>query len=70
MTTRAALTLALIISEAIRDLGEVPSGHLYAQVMGHMTIQTYEKIISTLVNAKLVARDGNHLLRWIGPPKE
>jgi len=57
------------IAEAVRDLGEVPSGHLYAQVMGHMDLQTYERIVTTLVNAKLVTST-NHLLKWVGLAKE
>lgn len=54
------------IAEAIRELGEIPSGHLYAQVMSRMTLPTYEAIIDRLIGAELVSRQ-NHLLKWIGP---
>lgn len=65
--TQAALDIITAIAEAIRDIGSVPSGHLYATVMGHMSLQTYESIINMLVRSNLVRRDGNHLLTWIGP---
>jgi len=64
----AAILMAAAVAEAIQALGEVPSGHLYAQVMGHMSINTYQAIISTLVRTKLVVQEPSHLLRWVGPP--
>jgi hypothetical protein len=62
----AAFAQTAAIAEAIRELGEVPSGHLYAQVCGRMELAAYERIIGTLKNAGLVAESG-HLLKWIGP---
>lgn len=62
------VTAASAIADAIRELREVPSGHLYAQVMSHMTLPTYDRIIEALVNAELVSNQ-NHLLKWIGPEK-
>lgn len=63
----AAIQVAKAIADAIRDLGEVPSGELYARVMGHLTLANYEKVIDSLVGAGLVKREANHLLRWVGP---
>ena len=57
------------LAEAIRDLGSVPSGHLYARVMGHMTAEQYAWAIDRLKGAGLVAED-NHVLRWVGPKLE
>jgi hypothetical protein len=54
------------MAEAIRELGSVPSGHLYANVCGRMDQPTYERIIETLKRAGLVA-EKNHLLTWVGP---
>jgi len=65
--TNAALQAALALTEAIRELGSVPSGELYARVMGTFSIASYENIIRALVNAKLVREDASHLLTWIGP---
>jgi hypothetical protein len=54
------------IAEAIRGLREVPSGHLYAQLMGHMTLDQYGQVIAILKRAGLV-EEKSHLLRWVGP---
>ena len=64
---RAALTLTTMIGSAIKDLGTVPSGHVYAAVMGSISINLYNQIIDKLIEAKLVRRDPSHLLTWIGP---
>lgn len=65
----AALQMAKVVAEAIRDLGRVPSGHLYARLMAHMNLATYEKIIGILKRGGLV-EEKNHELIWIGPAKE
>lgn len=57
--------IAGILADAIRDLKRVPSGHLYAQVMGHMDIHTYNKAIDLLKRTKMV-EEKNHELIWIG----
>ena len=62
-----AVQVAHAVAEVIRNLGEVPSGHLYAQVMGVMDLHQYEQVIDILVDARLVERIPSHLLRWIGP---
>lgn len=54
---------AAILAEAIEALGEVPSGHLYARMMGHMDLETYQAVITQLKRAGLVA-ESNHLLTW------
>ena len=59
------MSVVAIIADAIRELGSVPSGHLYAQVMGHMTLDNYNAIIASLVGTGLVQNNG-HLLTWIG----
>ena len=64
--TKAAINAVLAISEAIRELGSVPSGHLDARVMGHMNLQSYEGIIRILKNAGLVSESAN-LLIWVEP---
>lgn len=62
----AALQMAAAVAAAIQALGEVPSGHLYARLMGHMSLQSYESIVRSLKGAKLV-EEKNHLLCWTGP---
>lgn len=66
---RAQLSAAVAIAEAIRDLKEVPSGHLYARVNQYMNLDAYNGIISALKTAGLV-KEQNFLLTWIGPNKK
>jgi hypothetical protein len=62
--------LSLLLSAPalpLRELGAVPSGHLYANLQGHITIGQFEQAISILKNAGLVRESNAHLLAWIGP---
>ena len=63
----AALKALKALADAIRDFGRIPSGHLYAQVMGHMSLETYNSMIARLKGASLVVEEKNHELIWIGP---
>lgn len=60
------LNLILVTAEALRDLGSIPSGHLYARMMAHVTYGEYTAIIRTLRGAGLVD-ERHHELFWIGP---
>lgn len=62
----AILNVILALTEAIRDLGEVPSGHLYASVMSHLSLAEYQQVIAAIVSTGLVTQS-NHLLTWVGP---
>ena len=62
-----AVRIAHAVAETIRELREVPSGHLYARLMGVMDLRQYEQVIDLLIDARLVERAPAHLLRWIGP---
>lgn len=64
----AAIQTAAALGDTIRALGSVPSGHLYAQVMGHMSLDSYQGCITLLKQAELV-EEKNHLLTWVGPSK-
>lgn len=55
-----------VIGEAIRDLGEVPSGHLYVHLMGLITLDQYNFFIGILKEAGLVEESRDNLLTWIG----
>lgn len=63
MTQQKLLALSMVVAEAIRDLGSVPSGHLYAQLMSHMDIDTYNNVIDILTRGGLVTVT-NHLIVW------
>ncbi len=61
-----AIQATAAIAEAIREVGSIPSGHLYAHVVGRMTYETYTAVIALLKRAGLVAESSN-VLRWVGP---
>ena len=63
---RAGIDALLALCEAIRSLGSVPSGVLYAHVMGVMSIDANASAVATMKGAGLVAEEG-HVLRWTGP---
>ncbi len=65
----ATLKVIMAVAEAIRELKQVPSDHLYAQLMPLMDLPLYERIISTLKNVGLVT-ETNHLLQWVEPVKK
>jgi len=51
-----------VIQEAIDASPHgIPSGHLYAMLMSHMTIDTYTQIIGAMVKAGRITNHG-HLL--------
>jgi hypothetical protein len=65
----AALMATAAIGEAIRDLGSVPSGELYARLMDRLSLESYQAAIGVLKRAGLVEEKG-HVLRWTGPAAE
>lgn len=62
----STLRIAKYLADAIRDLGEVPSGTLYGHVMQHMTLDGYHYLLRTLVGAGLVRVDASHVIHWVG----
>ena len=67
MTTAAELKAGLAalqaLAEAIRELGSVPSGHLYAQVMAYFSLEAYTKAIAMLCNSGVIRKSGD-VLHW------
>jgi len=66
---KAVLGVIRAVSDVIQELGEVPSGHLYAQLMGQLSLSEYEQVIDILVRSGLVHRGAGYLLIWVGPAK-
>lgn len=62
---QAALQIVKAVADAIRELGQVPSGELYARLMDKISLADYEFIISTLKSAGVVS-ESNNLLTWKG----
>lgn len=67
---KAALAIVRAIADTIRELGSIPSGHLYAQLMGHMELTHYNQILGILKRSGMVAESESHLLTWKGPKHE
>ena len=63
---QAYLNACRAIADAIKELGSVPSGHLYARVMGYMSLDVYDSVINRLIGAGLVRRS-NFELFWVEP---
>ncbi len=56
------------VADVIRELGQVPSGHLYARLMDLMTLDRFQQILGILKSSGMVREQG-HLLTWTGPAK-
>lgn len=64
----AALEKIKIVGQCIQAAGEIPSGHLYAQLMAKgMELAEYEKIIGLLVRGGIVVQERSGLLKWNVP---
>lgn len=62
---QAAFKAMTAMTEAIKELGEIPDGHLYAQVMPHMEYDVYVVLRDKIVSTGLVSLS-NNLLKWVG----
>jgi hypothetical protein len=68
MEKKEQLRLALLyraVREAIKELGTVPAGTLYAAVMGSLSLDDFNWALDKMIKLKLVRRS-NHELTWIG----
>ena len=60
---KAGLNTIKAIADTIKELKEVPSGTLYAQLMGIMTLDQYQRVIDILKRSGIVSESGN-VLKW------
>jgi|ERR1035438_2455811 hypothetical protein len=63
----AALGITFVVSEAIREAREIPSGTLYAMLVGKVDYEGYQKMLGILKRAGLIEVMPSHLIRWTGP---
>lgn len=61
-----ALAIISLIHDCIKDAGEqgIPSGHLYSMLMGRLSLDTYQGILSVLLKAGKI-KESNHVLTSI-----
>jgi len=64
---KTALYVTAAIAECIRTFRTIPSGQVYAHLMGRISLEHYQAIIALLIRAGLVREHPSHLLEWIGP---
>lgn len=57
---KAGIQVVLAVANAIQELKQVPSGHLYARMMAHLDQPAYDKVINILKNTGLVTEQ-NHM---------
>ncbi len=60
---KAGLEVIRAIADAIREVKQVPAGHLYAAVMGTLSLSAFTRIVDMLVRSGLVRKQGD-LLIW------
>ena len=58
----SALNVLMAVADAIREAKQIPSGHLYAVLMGKIDMQGYTAIIRTLCNSGVIRQDGQMLV--------
>lgn len=61
----AAVGVLVAVGEAIKAKGRIPSGELYTHLMGHMNLDTYNKVIGMLTKVGAIKVE-NHEIIWIG----
>jgi len=54
------------VAEVMRDIGEIPSGKLYARLTGTLELHEYQQVIGTLKRIGLVTETPGPLLSWNG----
>lgn len=62
---QAAVQIMKAVAEAIREAGSIPSGHLYAQLMGKMSLGSYEKMIDAMRRMGVIKVE-DHLITYVG----
>lgn len=62
---KSGIKIIKAIAETIREAKSIPSGTLYAGVMGVITLESYHKILGILENAGLITVS-NFLIKWEG----
>ena len=62
----AYLNTVKAVADAIKEVGEVPSGSLYAMLIEHLTLEQYNRIIGHLKTAGVVV-EKNNVLYWQEP---
>jgi len=63
---KAAVEIMKAVASAVKELGSIPSGHLYARLMGKMSLDSYEKMTACMQRMGIIRIEGNHLITYTG----
>jgi len=53
---KSAVDIVLAVAEAVRVAGEVPSGMVYAMLVGQVSITSFESVIALLASQRIAIR--------------
>jgi len=62
---KAAVAILKVVASTIKELGSIPSGHLYAQLMSKMSLNSYQGMIGTLQRLGIITIS-NDLITYTG----
>ncbi len=65
MTKEQFKKTILLILDVIKDLKEIPSGHLYAHLMSKVSLEEYNSMLDLLKDKKFI-KVKSHLITYIG----
>lgn len=57
---KAVTLFSISILETIKETGGAPEGYIYAGSMGHMTLDTFQRLMRPLYKANAIKRDAFH----------
>jgi hypothetical protein len=66
---RAMLDVLVTIAKLIEEARYIPSGELYAMLMGSMSYETYMMLIKKLQDMEVITVK-NHMITWVGVKKQ
>ena len=61
---KAYIAVVQAIADTIRELKQIPSGHLYAHIQSKVSLEVYQSIINLLKESGRV-KEENYLLSWV-----
>jgi hypothetical protein len=56
--------MTCVVAEIIREMKQVPAGHLYALLIAFMTISEFELVIRVLIETRFISRK-DHMITYI-----
>lgn len=64
----AVLQTVRAIIDAVKEAGPIgiPSGNIYAVLMGAMTLEQYERLLKLALDSGVIQQDSSHRLYFVG----